>query len=112
VVGGVVVGGVVTGGVVVGGVVTGGVVVGGVVTGGVVVGGTVGAVVAAATVNDVLSWLFDSLDSGIRFTSSTKAITVWFPAVAAHVAPDDPPLAVNVTEAPGANDAVSLALHV
>jgi hypothetical protein len=95
-----------------GGVVVGGVVVGGVVAGGVVVGGTVGAVVAAATVNDALSWLFDSLDSVIRLTSSTKAFTVWFPAVAGHVALDEPPLAVKVTEAPGAKDAVSLALHV
>jgi hypothetical protein len=67
---------------------------------------------AEPTVKDVLSWLFDSLDSVIRLTSSTKAFTVWFPAVAAHVALDEPPLAVNVTEAPGAKDAVSLALHV
>jgi hypothetical protein len=56
--------------------------------------------------------LFDSLDSVIRFTSSTKAFTVWFPAVAGHVALDEPPLAVKVTEAPGAKDAVSLPLHV
>jgi hypothetical protein len=94
-----------------GGVVVGGVVVGGVVAGGVVVGGTVGAVVAAATVNDALSWLFVSFDSVIRLTSSTKAFTVWFPAVAGHVALDEPPLAVKVTEAPGAKDTL-LALHV
>jgi hypothetical protein len=71
-----------------------------------------GVAAAAATVNDVLSWLFDSFDSVIRFTSSTHAWTLCAPAVAVHVAPDEPASAVSVTEAPGANDAVSVSLHV
>src|SRR6185503_14130183 len=57
-------------------------------------------------VNVVLSLLFVSSPSAMRFTSSTKACTVCAPAVAAHVAPATPALADNVTVCPGAKACV------
>ncbi len=50
--------------------------------------------------------LFVSLLSVIRLISSTFAFTVWVPSTAVQVAPVEPPLAVSVTDAPGASEPV------
>jgi len=50
--------------------------------------------------------LFVSSLSVIRLISSTLAFTVWVPSTAVHVAPAEPPLAVSVTDAPGASGPV------
>ena len=42
---------------------------------------------------------------GRRLRSSTRASTVWFPAVAAQVSEATPPLATRVTEPPGGSEA-------
>jgi hypothetical protein len=86
----------------------------------VVGGGTVVVVVAVVVVvvaggptcTVAMSWLFCSLLSAMRFTSSTQAVSVCDPAVAVQVLfPRGPLLAVAVTDWPGASEDVRSSDH-